>query len=146
MKTVHERFLAFLLRAIAAVSAFSIIGIFMPHSWMAKCHDDWLGLGATPLPDQPVIGYLTRSLSLFYLMMAGLVWLAATDVRRHSVVVTYILWAFIVFGIVTTGIDLHANMPWLWTVGEGPVLVVLGAFMLWLQRKVASSGSQDAEE
>jgi hypothetical protein len=36
-------------------------------------------------------------------------------------------------------VDLHAGMPWLWVVGEGPPIVTIGAVFLVLLRGVGGA-------
>jgi hypothetical protein len=42
----------------------------------------------------------------------------------------------VVFGAIMIGVDLHAGMPWWWTVNEGPPVIAVGAVMLYLLRFV----------
>lgn len=124
-----ERILVLLLRAIAAVGTLAVVPVFMPHAWMDACHR-WLGLGT--LPELPVIVYLTRSLSAMYVFHAGLLWLASCDLRRYASIIAYLGAAFVAFGAVSVWIDLRADLPWFWVLGEGPVVALLGLAMLAL--------------
>ena len=130
-----ELFLVVSLRTIAAVESLAILAVFMPQAWMDACHRG-LGLGA--LPEQPILVYLTRSLSALYAAQAGLIWLISSDVRRYGPVVLYLGFAFLVFGAVVLGIDCHAGLPWFWVLGEGPVLMLIGPLILvlaWRSRR-----------
>ena len=104
-----ERMLVLLLRAIAVAASLAVVPVFMPHAWMDACHR---GLGLGPLPETPVIVYLTRSLSAMYVFHGGLLWLVAGDLRRYAPLVTYLAAAFTAFGLVTLWIDVHAGLPW----------------------------------
>jgi hypothetical protein len=117
------------LRTIAAVESLATLAVFMPHAWMDACHR---GLGLGTLPAQPILIYLTRSLSALYAAQAGLIWLVSGDVRRYAPVVLYLGLAFLVFGAVVLGIDCHAGLPWFWICGEGPVLMLIGSLILVL--------------
>jgi hypothetical protein len=126
------RKLVLLLRAVAILSALAVVPIFMPHAWMDAIHRRF-GLGE--LPELPVICYLTRSVSALYAFHAGLLWLVSLDLRRHAAVITYVGAAFVCFGVLILGIDLMAKLPWYWIVGEGPIIVLIGAAMLALQSR-----------
>ncbi len=128
-----ERTLVYLMRAIAAAAALAVVPVFMPHAWMHQCHRA-LGLG--DLPEQPVIVYLTRSLSAMYVFHAGLLWLVAADVRRYAPLVAYLAVAFLGFGAVSLWIDWRAGLPWFWFALEGPFAIAIGLAMLVLRRRV----------
>ncbi len=128
-----ERMLVLLLRAIAVAASLAVVPVFMPHAWMDACHR---GLGLGPLPETPVIVYLTRSLSAMYVFHGGLLWLVAGDLRRYAPLVTYLAAAFVVFGIVTLWIDVHAGLPWPWVASEGPAGLVFGVAIFTLRRRV----------
>jgi hypothetical protein len=117
------------LRTIAAVESLAILAVFLPQAWMDACHR---GLGLGPLPQQPILCYLTRSLSALYAAQAGLIWLVSADVRRYAPLALYVGLAFLVFGALVLGIDCHAGLPWFWVLGEGPVLMLIGPVLLTL--------------
>ncbi len=105
MKTsrdVNETILRILLRYMGLVTMLALVAVFMPYSWMNATHR-WLGLG--DLPATPVVGYLARSLSLFYALLGGLLWFLSGNPRRHRAVLLYLGAAFVVFGLVCFGID-----------------------------------------
>jgi hypothetical protein len=127
-----ERILVVLLRGIAVLAMLAAVPVFMPHEWMDLCHRR-LGLGQ--LPEQPVIVYLTRSLSAMYVFHGGLLWLVAGDVRRYAPLVTYLAFAFMGFGAVSLWIDLRAGLPWFWLASEGPFSLLFGLAVLTLHRR-----------
>ncbi len=137
-----ECMLVSLLRAIAVLDALAVVAVFMPHAWMDTGHR-WLGLG--PLPEMPIIVYLTRSLSAMYAFHGGLLWLAARDVRRYAALITYTALACAVFGAVLIWIDLSAGLPWFWRTGEGPFFIAVGLAVLALQRGVVSGQAKGKE-
>ncbi|MGO8746577.1 MAG: hypothetical protein ACLQNE_11360 [Thermoguttaceae bacterium] len=61
----YERTLVLLLRLDAILLLMAMIPSMMPFEWMKEIHR-CLGLGE--LPDGPIMGYLTRSLSVMYAM------------------------------------------------------------------------------
>ena len=101
--------------------------LLLPTSWMAAAHE-WLGLGE--LPQSPVIEYLTRSIAALYGFHGVLVMIVAGDPMRYRTIVSYLGVMDIVFGLLMLAIDLHAGMPSMWTIGEGPSLVVMGTLTL----------------
>ena len=75
-----ESFLRFILRWEGSISLLALFAVVMPYSSMDATHQ-WLGLGK--LPDQPIVGYLARSLSASYALLGGLLWFLSFDVHRH---------------------------------------------------------------
>jgi surface polysaccharide O-acyltransferase-like enzyme len=128
----YGRRLVLLMRIVGSVTLLATVAVFMPRSWMAACHA-WLGMGA--FPDAPVVEYLARSLSAFYAVLGGLLWVASADPRRHSRVITYLALTGVVFAALIFLIDLQIGLPAFWTWCEGPIVLILGVAILWLQRK-----------
>ena len=127
-----HRALPLLLRVVGFVSGLAIFAVFMPRSWMASCHE-WLGLGT--LPEGPITEYLARTVSAFYAVLGGLMWLAAGNIRRYAAVITYLAMVFILFGLVVLVIDIRLGLPAWWVLGEGPFVMAMGAVFLALQAK-----------
>ncbi len=128
-----DRFLRFLLRYIGTVSALALVAVFLPYRWMDGIHR-WLGMGA--LPSDPIVGYLARTLSLIYALLGGLLWLCSFDLPRHRSVLCYLGAAFLVFGVLTAGIDFIEQMPPFWKFGEGPIVILFGSLILSLSLKI----------
>jgi hypothetical protein len=132
-RTPSERILRFLLRYIGSASVLALAAVFMPYTWMDATHR-WLGMGT--LPTEPIVGYLARSLSLFYALLGGLLWLCSFHPHRHRSVLCYLGTAFIFFGIVMWGVDFVERMPGFWKHIEGPMVIVMGGVLLGLAARL----------
>ena len=113
----------------------AVIAVFMPASWIEETHR-WLGLGV--LPKGPITFYLARSLSAFYVIYGGLLWLVSLDLERYYNVALYLIYAGLVFGPVVLFTDLSAGMPFYWTCFEGPLIALFSIVLLVLLRKSRS--------
>jgi len=129
-----ERLLALLLRVSAAVLLSALVPAFMPFAWMQIVHRA-LGLGE--LAETPLNHYLTRSLSALYAFNGTVLLYLSFDVRHYRPLIRFLGVAHVVFGGFLLGLDLYAGLPWFWTLGEGPVVILLGLLMLGLQRGVS---------
>jgi hypothetical protein len=132
-ESTEERLLVLVLRSSGAILLLAFAAVFLPVSWMAAAHR-WLGLGE--FPTYPLVDYLTRSISILYGIKGGLYLLLSTDVRRYRSVIVYAGWSAICFGLAMIVIDLRAGMPWQWTLGEGPSVILAGTVFLVLVRRV----------
>ncbi len=128
-----ERLLTLMMRAAGCVLLCAALFVFMPSEWMALTHRA-LGMGS--FPDAPLTQYLTRSISALYAVHGAFVLLAASDVQRYSAFVRLIGATDMAFGATMLGIDVYAGMPHWWTWGEGPSLILIGALVLFLSRRV----------
>jgi hypothetical protein len=136
-----ERLLCYLLRYVGTVSLLALVAVFMPYSWMNAIHQR-LGMGE--LPAQPVVGYLAHSLSLFYALLGGLLWVCSFEPRRHLPVLCYLGAAFVFFGVVVCGVDFAEGMPGFWKLGEGPVVIIFGVVILYLSRRLHATAPNGA--
>ena len=136
-----ERTLKLLLGVVGGCSLTAFFCVFLPYPWMNDVHQRF-GMGT--LPDAPIVGYLTRSLSALYAYVGGFFLIAATDVRHYRRMVEFIGGASIVFGILVLGIDLYESMPLSWTVSEGPLALGYGLVVLWLVRCMRSHAATKA--
>ncbi|MEM7357251.1 MAG: hypothetical protein AAF657_40930 [Acidobacteriota bacterium] len=132
-KTAIEAWLVILLRFAGGFMLLAFGAIFLPTDWMAASHQR-LGLGE--FPASTLVDYLTRSVSALYGIHGGLYLVIARDVRRYAGVLRYIAAMNIVFGILMVGIGMHAGLPWLWTLVEGPPVAVFGALQLFMLRSI----------
>jgi hypothetical protein len=137
-RTWPERVLRFMLRYIGAASLLALIAVFMPEAWMDATHR---ALGMGPLPAEPIVGYLARSLSMFYALMGGLLLICSFDPRRHRSVLCYLASAFVFFGIVIWRVDFFEGMPDYWKHAEGPGVILIGAAILTLALRLNSRSS-----
>lgn len=133
----REQILKVMLRWVGSTSLLAIPFVFAPQAWMDSIHRS-LGMG--PLPDAPVVGYLTRSLSAFYAMFGGMLWVVSSDLRRHRRLAIYFGSVIVPFGAVLFAIDAAEGMPRFWTLWEGPFIVAFGSAILWLSRGIARDG------
>jgi glucose-6-phosphate-specific signal transduction histidine kinase len=129
----RERTLVLLLYVSGGVMLLAVFAIFLPTEWMAATHR-WLGLGE--FPASPLVDYLTRSASALYAIYGGLLVLLARDLRRFAPVIVYLAVTGLAFGVVMIGVDFAAGMPRYWSVGEGPLVLVLSSVILWLARGI----------
>ena len=128
-----EKWMVLVLRLAGAFMLLALLAIVMPTDWMGVGHRR-LGLGE--FPASALVDYLTRSVAALYAIHGGLYLALATNVRRHAGVIRYVAWANMIFGAAVIGIDLHAGLPWYWTLVEGPPVIGFGALLLLLLRGI----------
>jgi hypothetical protein len=129
-----ERVLRVFMRCFGTVAGSALFFVFVPYSWMNAIHEDLLGMGT--LPADPIVGYLARSLSAFYAIMGGLMWLMSFDVRRYRPAVLLMSCFMLFFGPTMIVIDTLEGMPGFWIFGEGPAIIPIAAVLLWLAWRV----------
>ena len=125
-----------LLRVTAAVLLLALVAVVMPHAWMDAVHR-WLGLGE--LPQIPIVGYLTRSLSAFYAFQGVILLYLSFRVRTYLALIRFFTWMSVLFGLALYGIDYAVDLPLAWVIGEGTTVLLLCAVILWLVRRVEGS-------
>jgi hypothetical protein len=128
-----EKVLMLLMRLAGILLMTALIPAVMPFGWMKDIHR-LLGMGE--LPEGPIMSYLTRSLSAMYAIHGALVLYLSLGVRRYIPVIQFLAVLGIAFGAGMLALDIVAGMPPSWIAGEGPFIIVLGAVMLWLTRRV----------
>jgi hypothetical protein len=133
--TRSEKALILLLRLSAVMLLFAIVPVFMPHQWMAAIHEQ-LELGE--LPEIPIVGYLTRSISALYAMQGAIGYFISLDVRRYLPFICFHAMLSVIFGATMIGIDWAVQMPLRWLLGEGPFIIVLGVVLLLLANRIAA--------
>ena len=132
-RSTQEKILVILLRLSGVILVAAFPAMLLPVSWMAATHE-WLGLGT--FPESLLVDYLTRSISALYGFHGVLLFVLSADVVRFRPVVVFVALMGIVFGVMMIAVDLHAGVPWHWTLCEGPVVAVFGAVVLYLLRSV----------
>jgi hypothetical protein len=133
----HELALRILLRWMGTASLLALVAVFLPVSWMESIHRN-SGLGE--LPQGALVEYLARSLSAFYAMYGGLLWLVSFNLEKHRGVIRYQAWAALLFGIVILAVDIrlhgtYENLPLAWVLLEGPFAILYGLVTLFLLRR-----------
>lgn len=121
--TARERLLVVVLRVGAAGLMLAFLAVLLPADWMAATHPR-LGLGE--FPRTPIVDYLTRSIAALYGFHGVFVWIVSVDPVRYRVFVWFAAGMNIVFGAMMIAIDLHAGMPAIWTLIEGPSIMAMG--------------------
>ena len=125
--------LVIVLRLGGTLLLLAFFAIFLPPATMASVHRS-LGLGS--FPAAPVTDYLARSIAALYGFHGVLLWIVSTDLDRFRPLVLYVGLMNVVFGLLLTGIDLFAGLPLWWTLGEGPPVILTGAVILVLYRRI----------
>lgn len=133
MTPEEQRFFRLFLRAVGSVSLLAVFAVVMPYAWMNAIHQ---GLGMGELPGAPIVGYLARSLSGFYALLGGLLWVLSFDVVRYRTVLRYLGVVMVVFGLALLSVDWAEGMPLPWTLGEGPSAVCFGIVILWFSSRM----------
>jgi hypothetical protein len=133
-----DKVLRFFLRYFVGIPGLlALVAVFMPLSWMVATHH-WLGLGE--MPTAPIMQYLARSFSAFSAFLGALCLVMASDLERSRPLVRFFGVALVLLGIIFTGIDLVAGMPWWWSTFEGPGGLVFGALVFYLARPPHPAG------
>ncbi len=136
----YEKVLVLLLRLDGIIMLVALLPSIMPLAWMKEVHQ-CLGMGE--LPDGPIIGYLTRSLSIMYAMHGAVLFFVSLDVRRFLPVVKVVAVLTILFGLWLIALDVTIGMPVFWIAAEGPSLFVLYCVVLWLSCHVQDQREND---
>src|SRR5262245_21357639 len=107
-----EMLLRWLLIANGVMTLLALAAVFFPTSTMDMFHRR---LMQTPLPEGPIVQYLSRSVSALYAAFGSLTLVLAWGLRRFAPLVT--LWGIvaILFGVILLWIDINAPMPAHWT-------------------------------
>jgi len=130
----EERLFKLFLRVMGSVALVAVVAVIMPYSWMNVIHK-WLGMGQ--LPPEPIVGYLARSTSAFYALLGALLWVVSFDLVRHRLILRFLGWAIIVFGIMLLVVDFVEGMPLWWSLWEGPINMAFGTIILILSNRIA---------
>ena len=118
----------------------ALVFVVAPRAWMEEIHTA-LGLGV--FPDTPIVWYLARSTSAFYAMMGGLFWLASFDMGRQRLLLLYLGWWTVVWGVMLCGIDLWVGLPLSWALSESPTVILMGVALLYLISRTSDAHVPD---
>jgi hypothetical protein len=132
-KNRAEIALAVILRLSAAMLLLALVPVVMPHRWMSLIHQ---GLEMGELPEMPIVGYLTRSISALYAMQGAIALFISLDIRRYLPFIRFQAVLSIIFGLTMIGIDSAVGIPLRWLLCEGPFIMILGTGMFWLASRV----------
>ncbi|NNE90346.1 MAG: hypothetical protein HKN23_01740 [Verrucomicrobiales bacterium] len=126
--------LLWMFRFMAVMSISAVGAVVMPHGWMNSIHQA-IGLGE--MPESPVVSYLSRSLSAFYMFFGGLVLYVSRDIPRYREFISFWAKCGLVFATITLVIDLTAGLPWWWIISEAGFLFGFFVTVIVLIRKIA---------
>jgi len=115
--------LVVLLRLAGAVMVLAFLAVVLPVDWMAGTHR-WLGLGE--FPRAPIVDYLARSVALLYGFHGVLVLIVSRDPVKYRTIIWYLAVMNILFGAIIIAIDIHAGLPAMWTLLDGPPVTAFG--------------------
>jgi len=138
-----EKALVLLLRLDAVILLTALVPAVMPFAWMQEIHRT-LGMGE--LVAGPLIGYLTRSLSLLYGLLGAIEMFASGDVRRYQPVIRFIALLGMVFGLWMAGLDIAVGMPIYWICSEGPIVFLIATLMFCLSGSCADHDQPAARD
>ena len=128
-----EFLLRWLLRVFGTSASLALVAVVMPYGWMNLIHQR-LGMGI--LPDEPVVGYLARSASLFYALLGALLWVLAADVCYYRALLSRLGVGIIFFGMVLLVVDHVEGLPAFWARGEGAIDIAFGLAICLLAGRV----------
>ncbi len=128
-----ERTLVWVLRLLGASMLLAVGAIVMPTDWMSSTND---ALGLEPFHRAPLTEYLTRSLSALYAYLGAIFLYVSRDVRRYRGLIAFSAKLMAVGGVFFTILDFWAGMPAHWSWTEGPPVVVVACWMVWLAGRV----------
>ncbi|HEY1067473.1 MAG TPA: hypothetical protein VGE52_15230 [Pirellulales bacterium] len=120
-----------LLRASAVLLCLAAPAVVMPIEMMQTVHGS-LGLGR--LAETPLVSYLARSLSAFYAFHGLTLWFLSRDVPRYAPLLEFFGLLGVLAGVGMIALDVVVGMPFLWSLIEGPAIVLVYGSLLFLIR------------
>ena len=141
-----ERHLKLLLRVVGIVSLPAVVAVFMPYSWLVR------GVELAE-PDTEVgvlVSYLSRLLSAFYVLLAGILLVFSTDVRRYAGPIRLVaLWSLMaVVGFLIPGVPALARGGFGWFIwfvtGDVAFGFAFAVAILLLQWRIARHDRRQA--
>jgi hypothetical protein len=144
-ETVSEssRWLAFVLRATAALLLLAFVGAALPESWMKAVHE-WGELG--PWPGGALLVYLARVVALLYGFLGLLALYLSFDVGRYRPLIRFMALVSFPFVPVMFVVIWGAGLPMVWAVCESTSILVISALWYVASRpaKLAKAAEQNA--
>jgi hypothetical protein len=124
--------LVVLLRLAGAVVVLAFLAVVLPVDWMAATHR-WLGLGE--FPRAPIVDYLARSVAVLYGFHGVLVLIVSRDPVKYRTIIWYLAVMNMLSGAIILAIDIHAGLPPMWILLEGPPVTAFGIVIGLLNRQ-----------
>jgi hypothetical protein len=145
-----EKCLKFILRLNGVLAMMAVVAVVMPHAWLAGC----VSKVEPGLPVEFVVGYLARSLSMFFVLVGAFLVIFSTDVLRYRVPITvvaiWILMAIFCFGAYSWPYLSDLSKQWFFwfVVGDATWSFVFALAILVLQLRVwhEKASSRGAEQ
>ena len=128
-----EKSLIIILRVSGIMLIMAFAGVIMPYDMMAKVHQQ-IGLGH--FPQLPILDYLARSVSLFYIMHGIIVLYISFNLLRYLQFLKLLCYLGLGFGMALFIIDINAPMPANWAFGEGPIIILLNLLVYILVLRI----------
>ncbi len=133
IQTTSARRLAMLLRWGGSIEMLAFLAVAAPRDWLADIHE---GLGMGTMPQEPVVHFLVRQVSLFYGLHGVLLWVLASNVVRFQPVIRFISYTFLLYGPTFFLIDWMSGIPLWWTISDPIVCTIFGFWLLQLNRGI----------
>ncbi len=132
-KMKREKLLALFLKVNAFFFSLAFPAVLLPGALMADLSDFAL-FGS--LPQEPVVLYLARSLSVMYGMQGVLFWFISNDIQRYTPLIRLLAWIWVVSGTLFAAIDIFEGLPLYWAAAESVSAWMFGAVIFWLTEEV----------
>ena len=142
--TKSEKAIIFMLRIDAVAELAAIVAVLMPFSMMQQIYER--GIGMSDMPGGPLVEYLARSISAFYVLHGALTLFISFDINRYWPLIRFWAVSFVVLGFALLGIDFTAQLPWYWTLSEGLFPIVFGTVLLMLHRNASIAKTRGGKE
>lgn len=129
MTPARIRFLQRLLWLVGTVDLIACLVVVLPFDAI-----DWLHktAGMGQFPNHPIAGYLARNTSALVAIHGIILLMLAHDVIRYRALIRGIGLVSIIHGAILVGIDFAQEVPFWWTLVEGPTLALIGVLMVYL--------------
>ena len=136
-----EKWLRFILRLHGVLAIMAIFAVVMPNAWLDWC----VSKVQADLSQSFLVGYLARSLSMFFVLVGVFLVIFASDVARYRVPITCVA-AWILSTIVCFGLYTGAYLPQLakqwffwFVVADATWSALFALAIVFLQMKMRSN-------